>query len=129
MSFTHQITRTLIAGGQTLTLTETVTANAERNVDETIANGQTDFQIDFDLDVSACKSFWIESNKDITVETNAVDASGGNTLALKANEVYEWNENSLDAFKLTEDVTTMYVTNASGATATLKIRSLVDPTP
>ena len=96
---------------------------------ETVATAETDKQLTFDLDVSAVKSFFLVSSADITLETNAIDATGGNTLALKADEPYIWHTQSLDSFLLTLDVTTSYWTNASGDTATIYCVALFDPTP
>lgn len=96
---------------------------------ETVATAQTDFQINFDLDVSAVKSFFLVSSQNITLETNAIDATGGNTLALIADEPYVWHDSDLNSFLLTEDVTTTYWTNASGATATIYCVALFDATP
>lgn len=94
---------------------------------ETVATGETDYELAFDLDVSQCKSFYLESDQDVTLETNAIDATGGNTIALRANEPYAWHANSYEAaFLLTLDVTVFYITNASGSTATIYCVALFD---
>ncbi len=87
----------------------------------------TDVNLAFDLDVSKCISFYLESSLAVQIETNAIDAAGGNTLNLIANEPYIWHTNSDDTFLLTLDVSTIYVTNAAGATATLYCVALFDP--
>jgi hypothetical protein len=96
---------------------------------ETVATAETDYEINFDLDVSACKSFYLESDQDVTFETNS-GSSADNTIALRANEPYVWHANSYDSFLLTVDVTTsVFVTNASGSTATIYCVALYDVTP
>jgi len=86
-----------------------------------------DVNYNFTLDVSHCASFYIESSLDIQIETNAIDAAGGNTLVLRANEPYVWHTTSYDSFLFTEDIATMYITNSTGATATLHCVALFDP--
>jgi len=127
---THTITLTIDGSGVNRSLVISNTGTGVALIDgETVADSETDFQINFDLDVSAVKSFYLVSDQTITLETNAVDAAGGNTLALIANEPYIWHDTSLDSFKLTADVTTTYWTNASGAAATIYCVALFDATP
>ena len=76
-----------------------------------------------------CRSIWIESDYAVTLETNAVDATGGNTIVLVANEPYLWWDGSVIVNLITLDVTTLYITNASGSEAAVKIRVLQDATP
>ncbi len=93
---------------------------------ETVATAETDYELAFDLDVSLCKSFYLVSDQDVTLETNAIDATGGNTIALLAGIPYLWHATSYDSFLLTLDVSVMYITNASGATATIYCIALFD---
>jgi hypothetical protein len=95
---------------------------------ETVTTGQTDYEINFDLDVSACKSFYLESDQDVTFETND-GSTPDDTIALKANEPYVWHSQSYDSFLLTTDVTSVFITNASGSTATIYCVALFDATP
>ncbi len=110
------------------TKTVTVEGSATQSVDEDIATGQTNFEIALALDVSAVKSIYICSDKDITLETND-GATPDDTIALSANVPYIWNTESYDALLLTVDVTSIFITNASGATANLVIEVLTDATP
>ncbi len=96
---------------------------------ETVADSSTDFEINFDLDVSACVSFYLESDQDVTFETNSGSVAD-NTIALKAGEPYVWHTQSYDSFLLTVDITTsVFITNASGSTATIYCVALYDVTP
>jgi hypothetical protein len=94
---------------------------------EEVATGTTDHEIGFDLDVSACKSFYLVSDQDVTFED--VAAGSGVVIALKAGVPYVWHSDSYNAFLLTADVTSVFITNASGATATIYCLALYDPTP
>lgn len=95
---------------------------------ETVTTGQTDYQLNFDLDVSACKSFYLESDQNVTFETNNGSAPD-DTISLVANEPYVWQTNSYDSFLLGTDVTSVFITNASGSTATIYCVALFDVTP
>lgn len=129
MSFAHTLTQTIDpSGGSTVTANKQYTASGQVRVQETVANGQTDKQIIVGIDVSAVKSIVIKSTQNVTLETN----SGGvpaNTLNLLANVPYIWNTDSYDTFKLTTDVTSVFITNASGADADIDIDCILDTTP
>lgn len=125
---TISITSSYSFAGTTHSTTREKTASSVTIVEETVATAQTDSLIAFTLDVSACKAFRIVSSAAITVETNSGSAAD-NTLTLAANEPYEWNVDSEHTFLLTADVTGLYITNASGATATIQIFAAVDATP
>ena len=94
---------------------------------ETVATAETDYEMVFALDVSECKSFYLESDQDVTFETND-GAAPDNTIALRANEPYVWHEEAYDAFLLDTDVTSVFFTNASGSTATIYCLALYDVT-
>lgn len=97
-------------------------------IDEPVANGQTDLQVNVSFDISAVKAFEISSDQDLTVEGNdSVGAAG--TVALKANVPYRWNTDWYDTFKFTADITSLFLTNASGSTANFKLRCIYDATP
>lgn len=92
---------------------------------ETVATAETDYELDFDLDVSLCKSFYLESDQDVTFETNS-GAAADDTIALLANKPYQWHVDAYDSFLLGTDVTSVFITNASGETATIFCVALFD---
>lgn len=125
----HIIRMNAITPSGEISTTRTYTATGHAAiVGETIADGQTAKQINIAIDVSALKSIIIKSDQDITIKTNSSGAPD-DTLAIEANKEYSWNEDSLDACQLGTDVTTIYVANASGSTATLTIDAIQDATP
>jgi len=129
MSVTHRITHKIESPEGILEKINDYSANSSQNiVDETIADGQTNKQLTCTLDVSAVKSFYMVSDQDVLFETNS-GGSPADTIALLAGVPYVWNEDSYDAFLLGTDVTAIFITNASGATATLQIRASYDPSP
>lgn len=125
----YTIQPTLIGASASLSPQLSFSGSSILEIDESISTGVTDDDIVLAIDVSAVKLFYIVSDAAVTVETNATDATGGNTLTLVANQPYFWHTGSYDTFKLTADVTIAYITNASGSTANLKIRVIQDATP
>lgn len=128
MAFTGSITTRFVGPTGTVEATVSKSASAEVSVDESIATGQTAFQINVALDVSAVKSFYICSDQNATVKTNS-SGSPDNTLNLIANEPYTWHSTALNSFLLTTDVTAIFIANSSGSTATLTIRAVQDSSP
>jgi len=99
---------------------------------EPVATGTTNFVVGFELDVSACKSFYINSSEDILLDTN-VDAPNpgvdGDVISLLADIPYVWHATDYNTFLLTVDVTDLRFTNASGSIATIDVVALYDASP
>jgi hypothetical protein len=97
---------------------------------ETCATGQTDKQFTgFEVDQSAMNFLWIYSDQTITIETNN-GAAPTDTIAVTATVPIEWQSGMLQSNPITGDITgNIYVTNSSGATATITIIIGQDPTP
>lgn len=127
MSLSVTLTRTFNFNSDSLSQQDTVTSGALTSLSESITTGTTDGLVALVLDVSQLKAFYIQSDYDITLEFNSNAGSGG-TIALKANKPVIWSENCGLTNPLGTDVTALYVTNASGSTATLNARFLLDPT-
>jgi hypothetical protein len=107
-----------------LTGSTTISAELEVAIDVAIPLA-TDTLVAFTLDYSQCKCLMMLASQDMTVETNANNAAGGQTISLKANVPLFWQENSGITCPITTDITALYVTAATAGT--LKIRALVDP--
>ena len=128
MAFTGSITTRFVGPTGTVENTVSKSSSASISVDETIANGQTAFQINVAIDVSAVKAFYICADQNVTVKTNS-SGSPDDTLNLIANEPYAWHNTSLSAFLLDTDVTAIFVANASGSAAALTLRVIQDASP
>ncbi len=129
MSVTHTITEQVQTPGRLIIKSTTHTSDSVAALHGVqVADSATDFEIAIAIDFSAVKSFYLVSDQDVTVETNDGSAPD-DTLALKANEPYVWHESSLHAFKITADVTSIFITNASGETATIDLEVVQDATP
>lgn len=105
----------------------TLTNESEFVLDVDVADSVTDGLHAMVLDVTQVKSVIITSNKAVTLEFNN-SGVGVPEIVLVANMPYLWTTNSYDSLILTADVTALYITNASGSTAKVQIRALIDPT-
>jgi hypothetical protein len=128
MAFTHTHARTFSRSGETISASATATAASEICVDEAINNGVTDGQITLNLDQSELAGVFIISDQVVTIETNSGSAAD-DTFTLAANEAISWVDGDTAACPITADVTALFITNASGSTANVKMRFLQDPTP
>lgn len=128
MPYTAQCRREMAEGGESVGTTETITGSGRGGFDETIADGQTDLQVNVAIDVTAVTCFIITTDRAITIETNDGGAPD-DTITLSAGETYMWTNTQNDTFKLTADVTAFFITNASGGNARVQCKFLYDATP
>ncbi len=131
MPFSHTITRAYRdSSGTSITATETVTSNEERSYDDSVADGQTAFQVDISLVRSTLKALSIYSDRAVTIKTNS-SSSPTDTITLVAGQNLVWSlaTDGLSKCPISASVTALYIANASGAAASVKIRSLSDATP
>jgi len=128
MAFSMTIRETTVGPSGNLESSVSKTGSGTIAVDDTIANGQTAFRINVAIDVSAVTAISILSDQDITVKTNSSGAPD-DTFTLQGGQPYTWHNESLHTFILGTDVTAIFVANASGSTATLKIQGTQDASP
>ena len=125
----HRVTTSVRTNAGTVSSNAyTITGDHEFNYEIEDKSIGTDTQVDCVLDVSTIKSLCIESSVAMTLETNANNAAGGQTISLLANKAMVWNtqiEATLGTTcPLTPDITSLFVTNA--AVGDLKIYILMD---
>jgi len=85
MAATHVITSRFSQSGESLSYDKTYSASGRIDVvGESVAGETTDAEIAFAVDVDAVVSFFMVSNKDVTVESND-GSSPDETLTLTAN--------------------------------------------
>lgn len=125
----HSLKYTHSAGGQSLTKTVTETADGEQNADLAILTA-TNPEVSIAFAAANLKMFYLQSDKAVTLRTNANDATGGQSFAISANVPFIWHDSGPTAnpFSVTP-VLKLFIQNASGATATVNIRTLLDATP
>ena len=128
MSFTHAVKFIWSEGSSVVEQSFSQSSGAESNVDEDVTTATTDGLVAFTLDFSQCKALYmLASGGALTVKTNSSGAPD-QTIALASGVPFVWVATSGITCPITTDITALYVSNASGATVTLKIRSLTDPT-
>jgi hypothetical protein len=118
-----------VRGGETFTNETTYTQDKLQSFDNVpVPNGQT-VQIDLQIDVSELKTLVISSDAAVTFKTNSTGSPAA-TVAVGAGAPVIWPAYSGQTNPLgSTDVTTAYITNASGAAATVNLRFLSDGTP
>lgn len=104
-----------------------ISNESEYVLDAEVADSITDGLHAMVLDVDQVKSIIMVSDQAVTLEFND-STTGVPTIVLVANVPYVWTTNSYDSLILGTDITKVYITNASGSTANVKIRALIDPT-
>lgn len=127
MAFTHQVQTTITDGALRISSTGTVAPTAQSSVDETIADATTDGQIVVAVEFTGLTSFFLYSDQDMTVKTNSSTVPT-DTIALKAGKPIVWLTGMANT-PISADVTSLFVTNASGSSATLKMLAGWDASP
>lgn len=107
--------------------TKSITTNTRQSYSAAVPDGTTALQIlgiAFPLDDLLNVS--LTTDQAITLHTNAADGSGGQTIAIAANTTLTWQPGGVVLNPFTAAVTALYITNASGSVANVKIVFDVD---
>lgn len=123
MTFTIRLQENAIEGNNSITQTQSYTCATVVHMEETCTTGTTDQEHLLALDISQMKVFYMVSDVALTVETNSGSVPQ-ETFTLAANKPVTWREG--DSAIFAGDVTGLYLTNASGSTATLKVMAGLD---
>lgn len=107
-------------GGLSISGQLSVDADVRSGFEKSIPDGSTDLEIVVPITESTLVAFALSSNKDLTVKTND-SVSPQETFSLKNGEPTVWISGETAGKPIAGDVTALYVTNASGASATLKM--------
>lgn len=117
-------------GGLSAMFEKTYTGDERTTQSFTVSDSVTDQQRTLNIDVTEMQVVFIASDQDVLVEWNDnVGAQG--SLALKANVPFieRVAADQYHTAKLSVDVTDLYITNASGSTANIKIGVIQNNTP
>lgn len=125
MSFTLTHRDDFSTNAQTVSNTQSVTGDDQTNISTTIANGATNQEIVLGIDISLAKAVIIRSTQVLTIKTNS-SSTPDDTITTVANIAKKWIDGGYDSIFLSADVTKIFVSNASGADATLQIIVLAD---
>ena len=129
MPFTHNIRQVWASAGDSVDRALNLTPDAEDKRSLSVATGVTDQQVLIAFTLASLVDYYIVSDKNVTLETNSITGAGGDVISLVAGQPITWSSAANQAKHFTVDVTTIYLTNASGATATIEIRIGKDSTP
>lgn len=88
-----------------------ITADAEVNFAVQIPAGET-AEIDAPITVANIKSCFLSTSQAGTLNTNASDGSGGQTMALVASRAVTWNDTLGTACPFTPNITKFFITNS-----------------
>lgn len=126
MSVSHRTTLSIKndAGSTVVAATTSYTAAAEENIDS-VAGASDTLVIDLAIDVSQIVSFFIYSDKDVTLKTND-DGTPDQTIALDAKKPLWWNTDANGTNPLTTDITKLSFVNAGLEDAKIKCGFLLD---
>ncbi len=116
-------------GASALKNSHSIDAQGFQEIEVPIGALATDTEIALVVDVSQVTFFWMFCDGAVQIETNAVNAAGGQTIQLGASKNFIWESGSGIANPLTLDITKIFVTNAVNTARTLKIRYKYDATP
>lgn len=108
------------AGGTVLATSEAKTGDAEENFSDTVAITGGTKQVFLNVDVSKIVSFYVYSDQDVTLETNAFGGSHAQTFDLLAKQPLWWKDDELASNPLTVDVTSLCFTNDGETLANIK---------
>lgn len=134
MSYTHTLTvnHTHVDSNNRATRSTssyTKTGGRFSSISELIPDGSTDLQVFVDVDTSQLLLLMIEATGNLTIKTNS-SSTPDDTINLSSVNGIAWaSDMPLATNPLSEDVTSIFVTNATGADVTLTINALMDPTP
>jgi len=106
----------------------TVVAESITPTSVSIATGQTAFHVVRGIDVSHLKALLWVSDQALTIKVNDSGAPE-QTITLPANTPFGWVAGAGVTCPINQDVTDLYIANASGATATLQMWDAQDITP
>lgn len=132
MSFTATFDQSVIIDGKAMMrLTSSYTEDGLLSIDPVIADSTTDQLVDLAFVRADASMIFFQSDQDVTLEFNS-NAGAGGSISLGADFPWIWHTDKEDLTLgdvITADVTAMYITNASGSTANIKIRVLLDAVP
>lgn len=125
---TMTVTQGVTTPTGTFTDSKAYTSGSYLGISEAVDDGATNQEITCTIDFSEIKAFYIKADQDMTFEAND-STTGVPTIELLAGVPYISTEDSYFIDLLTVDITTIFLTNASGSDGTFELHVITDPTP
>lgn len=130
MADTFEFTRVAKLPSKSVSLTVTSPEGTRfQQIEETIAASTTDQEVAITFTTAGLKAVYIYADGALTLETNATDATGGNTISVQANVPLEWVSGGYYTSLFTQNVTKFYMTNGGSSAVNYYIYVLSDGTP
>lgn len=126
MAITHTYTTTVKVPGLPSLPTDTpvaITGDYGVEIELTCPNGQTTSVTIGTLDRTKFASLVLNSDFNVTCNTNAANASGGQTVALAAKKSYYWHtglDQTAFPMPISADISAFYIINAGASVATFR---------
>jgi hypothetical protein len=95
--------------------------------DDVVGKTATDLEVAAAFKVAKLLGIYLVSDQNLKLETNSGSAPG-NTINLVANKPLVWHPGNYFANPFTVNVTAFFFTNTSGEDATVRMKSIIDPT-
>jgi hypothetical protein len=129
MSITHSVVVNYNADGVArASMQAQLTGSASAAFDESIADSSTDEEVEISFPYANLQALRLISDQDVTIETNDGSAAD-DTITLEANVPLVWWDGCGHANPFSADVTSLFITNASGSSANVKGDFLWDAIP
>jgi hypothetical protein len=124
-SFTITLNGPTLSGSRNLSVTKAFTGNREDGLIATIAAGVTSQQFLIVFPYATIQLLYmLAKGGNLTVKTNAADATGGNTINLVDSRPTLFEVNGPFPNPLTANVTSVFVTNAGAVPVQIDIYAL-----
>lgn len=123
MAFTTYVTSTVTQGTFTITNTDSYTTDQVSKIQESVATGTADQEISLAIDISKLKAFSMQASQAMTVKTNS-SSTPQETFTLASGSPVVFVDGDTAIFS--GDVTSLFITNASGSLATFSVIAAID---
>lgn len=127
MAISHVLSLYWSRNGETINNQVTISADGEDNRDIVLSGNATNVLVAMGIDVSQLQAIYISSDYDCTLKTNS-SGSPDQTLNIAGGKPFMWVTGSGITNPLTTDVTSLYLSNGSANSNTVKIRVSIDST-
>lgn len=119
-------------GGETLSQEMTIVSSGNGQAawegNYSLTSAQANVEAAFAADKDLIIGFFVSSDKDLLIETNSSSAPD-DTITVVGGEGYAWASGMDHTTPFSADITKFFLTNGEAATATVKIRIILDGTP
>ena len=127
MAKTFALSQQVVVSGQIFQPSVSASAGASAEVVAEAITAGTDTLVNIAFPYANVKAYYLYSTTACTIETNATDATGGQSISLAAGVPKIWVTGGDGSNVFSANVTKFYVTNVADTVLTAVV--LYDPTP